>query len=85
MVKSGGNSALSMTEQRQGATVPPIRTFTVEPDPAAEARIRLIGQLAADRLRDLRDDGVSTAYIARMYGVEPSTIQEMMSTITGIR
>ena len=83
MVKSGGNSALSITEQRQGAAAR--RTFTVEPDPAAEARIRLIGQLAADRLRDLRDDGVSTAYIARMYGVDPSTIQEMMSTITGIR
>jgi len=84
-MKSGADPALSMVEQRQSATVPPTRTFTVEPDPATEARIRLISQLAADRLRDLRDDGVSTAYIARMYGVDPSTIQEMMSTITGIR
>jgi DNA invertase Pin-like site-specific DNA recombinase len=84
-MKSGANPALSTAEERQSATVTPIRTFTLEPDPAIEARTRLIGQLAADRLRDLRDDGVSTAYIARMYGVGPSTIQEMMSTITGIR
>ncbi|MBW3656263.1 MAG: hypothetical protein KY444_09150 [Gemmatimonadetes bacterium] len=84
-MKSGANPALSMAEERQSATVTPIRTFTLEPDPAIEARTRLISQLAADRLRDLRDDGVSTAYIARMYGVDPSMIQEMMSTITGTR
>ncbi|HEX8317846.1 hypothetical protein [Longimicrobium sp.] len=84
-MKSGANPALSIVGQGQSATVPPIRTFSVEPDPSTDARIRLISQLAADRLRDLRDDGVSTAYIAQMYGVDPSTIQEMMSTITGIR
>jgi hypothetical protein len=84
-MKSGANPALSMAQERQSATVTPIRTFTVEPDPAVEARSRLISRLAADRLRDLRDDGVSTGYIARMYGVDPATIQEMMSTITGIR
>ena len=84
-MKSGANPALSITEQRQSATATPIRTFTVEPDPLVEARTRLIGQLAADRLRDLRDDGVSTPYIARMYGVDASIIQEMMGTITGIR
>jgi hypothetical protein len=84
-MKSGADSALSITEQRQSVTATPIRTFAVEPDPAAEERIRLISQLAADRLRDLRDDGVSTPYIARMYGVDPSIIREMMGTITGLR
>ena len=84
-MNSGASPALSMAGERQSATVTPIRTFTVEPDPAIEARSRLIAQLAADRLRDLRDDGVSMAYIARMYGVDASTIQAMMSAITGIR
>lgn len=40
--------------------------------PLALAEVRresLIRRLALDRLRDLHDDGVTTDYIGRMYGV----------------
>lgn len=84
-MKSGAEHARPLADERQGATVTPIRPLPVEPDPAAEARLRLLRRLAADRLRDLRDDGVSAGYIARMYGVETSEIQEMMTGITGLR
>lgn len=84
-MKSGAEPVLPMAEERQGATVTPIRPLPIEPDPALEARTRLLARLAADRLRDLRDDGVSVGYIARMYGVESSEIQDLMSSITGIR
>ncbi|MQA92541.1 MAG: hypothetical protein GEU90_20355 [Gemmatimonas sp.] len=36
---------------------------------ADDGEDRLIRRLALDRLRDLRDDGVTMAYIGRMYGV----------------
>jgi hypothetical protein len=35
---------------------------------------RLIRTLALDRLRDLRDDGVTLDYIGRMYGVSGERI-----------
>ncbi len=35
----------------------------------------LIRRLALDRLRDLRDDGVTTEYIGRMYGVSAERIR----------
>jgi len=48
----------------------PIRALPVEevveiPDP----REAVIRRMAADRLRDLRDDGLTLAYAARMYGI----------------
>lgn len=58
------------------AEAPTLRALPVEPAPAREARERLLRQLAADRLRDLRDDGVTLAYVARMYGVEPAFLEE---------
>ncbi len=48
-----------------------------ERDPAAEARTLLMLRLAADRLRDLRDDGVTFGYIARMYDVPTETIERV--------
>jgi hypothetical protein len=62
----------------------PIRALPVheiEPDPA-EALIR---RLAADRLRDLRDDGVTLAYVARMYGVEAALIERMQGELVPSR
>jgi nitrogen regulatory protein PII-like uncharacterized protein len=41
----------------------------------SEAEERLVRQLAADHLRELRDDGVTLDYIARMYGVSPERMQ----------
>lgn len=37
----------------------------------------LMRQLAADHLRELRDDGVTLAYIARMYGVAPERMETL--------
>ena len=37
----------------------------------------LIARLAADRLRDLRDDGLTLAYVAKMYGVEPGEMEAL--------
>ena len=55
---------------RLGMPVPANRA----PRPAAE---RLIRALARDRLRDLRDDGVTIGYIGRMYGVSGERMQEI--------
>ena len=56
-------------------------------DGAAEcgARELLIHRLAADHLRELRDDGVTVAYIARMYGVTPTDIEELGAELLPLR
>lgn len=46
-------------------------------DGEREARERLIHALAADRLRDLRDEGVTLAYVARMYGVDAAEMESV--------
>jgi hypothetical protein len=43
----------------------------------AEAEDRLIRQLAADHLRELRDDGLTLGYIARMYGISPERMEQL--------
>lgn len=68
--------------------VPPARTIVALPveDPAVrEAREALIRRLAADRLRDLRDDGVTLAYVARMYGVESAALERLESDLAPSR
>jgi hypothetical protein len=55
----------------------PLRSLPAHPDPREAARAALLRRLAADRLRDLRDDGVSGAYVARMYGVDRAALDEM--------
>lgn len=55
---------------------PPIRALPlvdVEPDPTDV----LIRRLAADRLRELADDGVTLAYVARMYDVPLDQIERL--------
>lgn len=42
-----------------------------ETDPAE----RLIRRLAADHLRELRDDGMTVDYVARIYGVSPERME----------
>ena len=59
----------------------PIRALPVQDPARREAREALLRRLAADRLRDLRDDGVTTAYVARMYGVERELLEEAMDEV----
>ena len=55
-----------------------LRALPVEEvDIGAATRELLMRRLAADRLRDLRDDGLTLAYVARMYGVEPDEMEAM--------
>jgi hypothetical protein len=61
-----------------------IRVLPVEPPAERERRERLVQRLAADRLRDLRDDGVTTAYMARMYGVEPELIERLQAELVPV-
>lgn len=48
----------------------PIRALPVEEVEVPDPRETVIRRLAADRLRDLRDDGLTLAYAARMYGID---------------
>jgi hypothetical protein len=48
----------------------PIRALPVEEVQAPDPIETVIRRLAADRLRDLRDDGLTLAYAARMYGLD---------------
>lgn len=78
-MKTGAQPVLPPAEARASAPVTPIRPRSV--DAEESPRARLVRQLAADRLRDLRDDGVTVAYMARMYGVEPELMEELVSTM----
>jgi hypothetical protein len=65
---------------------PSLPSRTIVPLPVEDAagrqvRERLLRQLAADRLRDLRDDGVTTAYVARMYAVDPTVLEELQADL----
>lgn len=48
----------------------PIRALPVQEVEVPDPRETVIRRLAADRLRDLRDDGLTLAYAARMYGID---------------
>jgi len=50
-----------------------------------EARERLIRRLAADRLRDLQDDGVTMGYVARMYEVECELLEKISGELLPVR
>jgi hypothetical protein len=66
------------------APTPPQRTILplpVEDVSEREAREDLVRRMAADRLRDLRDDGVTMAYVARMYGVDPETLERLSADL----
>lgn len=60
------------------APIPEVRPLRVLPsDPTEPLRDDLIRRLAADRLRELRDDGVTRGYVARMYGVDPELLESV--------
>lgn len=80
-MKTGAEPALPLAHDRQSASVTPIRPLPLDPDPAHTVRATLLRRLACDRLRDLRDDGVTLAYMARMYGVEQGVMEEMMTAL----
>ncbi|HEY0017705.1 MAG TPA: hypothetical protein VGC13_15440 [Longimicrobium sp.] len=74
--RTGAQPALPLAAGRQTAAITPIRSIALD-----DARAALLRRLACDRLRDLRDDGVTVGYMARMYGVEPGMMEEMMSAL----
>ncbi|MBB4636133.1 hypothetical protein [Longimicrobium terrae] len=80
-MKTGAESALPLAEDRQTASVTPIRALPLDPDPQAVEQARLLRRLATDRLRELRDDGVTPGYIARMYGVELGMMEDTMQSL----
>ena len=80
-MKAGAEPVLPVAEERPTATVTPIRPLPLDADPADAERARLLRRLASDRLRDLRDDGVTVGYMARMYGVEQGVMEEMVSAL----
>jgi hypothetical protein len=80
-MKTGVQPALPPAADRQTATVTPIRSVPLDTDPADSARAALLRRLACDRLRDLRDDGVTVGYMARMYGVDQGMMEEMVNAL----
>jgi hypothetical protein len=80
-MKTGAEPLLPLAEDRQTASVTPIRQLPLDAAPADTAHARLLRRLACDRLRDLRDDGVTVGYMARMYGVEQGMMEEMISAL----
>ena len=78
-MKTGVSPVLPLAQERQTASVTPIRPLA--PDPQEAERARLLRRLAADHLRDLRDDGVTVGYMARMYDVEQGTMEEMIGDL----
>ena len=80
-MRTGAEPALPLAEDRPSASVTPIRPFPMDADPADAVRARLLRRLASDRLRDLRDDGVTVGCMARMYGVEQGMLEEMISAL----
>ena len=80
-MKTGAQPALPLAEERQTATVTPIRLFPIDAGPADAMHAKLLRRLAGDRLRDLRDEGVTVGYMARMYGVERGVMEEMISAL----
>lgn len=53
----------------------PSRLRTRIPGPEPDAAERLVRRLAADHLRELRDDGLTVDYVARMYGVSAERME----------
>ena len=62
----------------------PLRVIPADPEENAR-REALIHRLAADRLRDLRDDGVTMAYVARMYDVDRALLDSLLDQLVPTR
>ena len=80
-MKNGAEPAAALDHPAATPPARPIRALPLEDPAEREARERLIRRLAADRLRDLRDDGVTVAYVARMYDVEPGAIEHLLAEL----
>jgi hypothetical protein len=80
-MKTAAEPLLPLAENCQTASVTPIRPFPIDGDGVDAVRAGLLRRLAGDRLRDLRDDGVTVGYMARMYGVEQGLMEEMISAL----
>jgi hypothetical protein len=76
-MKTGAAATVPAPSARSAATSATIHLLPRPAGPDAVATGRLIRLLAADRIRDLRDDGVTDAYIARMYEVD----EEALATV----
>jgi hypothetical protein len=80
-----------MRHSAENALAPPpidgrlIRALPVQPPAERELRDELIMRLAADRLRDLRDDGVTMSYVARMYCVDMETLFRISDELSARR
>jgi hypothetical protein len=79
LMTTEANAARPLAETRPAASVTPIRPLAVASRDTERAR--LLRRLAADRLRDLRDDGVTIGYMARMYDVEKAMMEEMIAAL----
>jgi hypothetical protein len=80
-MNTAAETALPPQEERRTASVTPIRPLPAIEDPREIASAALLRRLAADRLRDLRDDGLTTGYMARMYGVDREIVEETMMAL----
>jgi hypothetical protein len=80
-MRTGAEPVLPLADDHQTASVTPIRSLPLDADPADAARAKLLRRLACDRLRDLRDDGVTVGYMARMYDVEQGMMEEMINAL----
>jgi hypothetical protein len=60
-----------------GASALPSIRPTLSLVPARSAHEPLLRALALDRLRDLRDDGVTLDYVGRMYGVSGDRVRQL--------
>jgi hypothetical protein len=79
-MRAGAQPALPPAAGRRTAAITPIRSIALD-DAEDDARAALLRRMACERLRDLRDDGMTVGYMARMYGVEPGMMEEMMSAL----
>jgi hypothetical protein len=77
-MSTGAEAALSPEPTRAGVASAPIRKLPVTPEAEAAAMDRLIRRLASDRVRDLRDEGVTVGYIARMYDVTTGAMEKLI-------
>lgn len=78
MMSTGAEAARTPETARSGSASTPIRTLPITPQAQAAATDRLIRRLATDRVRDLRDEGVTVGYIARMYGVSTEAMEKLI-------
>lgn len=71
------DSAASPLGAARATRAPHIGLGSLSVVPIRESTDPLVTRLALDRIRELRDDGVTTEYIGRMYGVTGDRVQKL--------